>query len=107
MNEIPEKKKLSKKQRNNLRRETLRQHALTFRKEFNQQMLIFITGAFSFMAALVWNTAIQEIITNYKTEIFGFLPIRNQYLVDLLFAFIVTIIAVIAIIIISRLLKTE
>lgn len=107
MNGIPKKTKLSREEKIRIGREKLQQHARDFRKEFNKQLLIFITGAFSFMAALVWNTAIQEIITNYKTEIFSYLPLKDTYLVDVGFAFVVTVIAVIAIIIVSKLLKVE
>jgi hypothetical protein len=110
--EIPKARRLTKEQKERLRRfrarsEKLREHAKTFRREFNKQMLVFITGAFSFMAALVWNTAIQEIITNYKTEIFSYLPLKDTYLIDIGFAFVVTVIAVIAIITVARFLKVE
>jgi len=94
-------------QRIRARRERLREQAKVFHRDFNKQLLVFLTGAFSFMAALVWNTAIQEIITNYKTEIFYYLPLKESYYVDILFAFVVTVIAVVAIIIISRILKTD
>jgi hypothetical protein len=110
--EIPKVRRLTKEQKERLERirarsELLRKHAKAFRIEFNKQMLVFITGAFSFMAALVWNTAIQEIITNYKTQIFFYLPLKDTYLVDIGFAFVVTVIAVIAIIIVSKVLKVE
>jgi hypothetical protein len=110
--EIPKVKRLTKEQKERLkrieeRREKLKEHARAFRREFNKQLLIFITGAFSFMAALVWNNAIQEMITNYKTEIFSYLPLKDTYFVDIGFAFAVTVVAVIAIIIVSKLLKVE
>jgi flagellar motor switch protein FliM len=107
VNGIPKETKLSREEKIRIRREILQKHARDFRKEFNKQLLIFITGAFSFMAALVWNSAIQEIITNYKTEIFSYLPLKDTYFVDIAFAFVVTCIAVIAIIIVSKVLKVE
>ena len=80
---------------------------MTFRKEFNKQMLVFITGAFSFMAALVWNNAMQKIINDYEPEITNNMPFKNPYIVDVSFALVVTIVAVLAIIIVSRLLKVD
>ena len=63
--------------------------------EVVKQLSILITGAFGFVAALAWNTAIQQIFK----DIFGD---RNSITAMLWYAIIVTIIAVIATVWIGR-----
>ncbi|MEO7002284.1 MAG: DUF5654 family protein [Ktedonobacterales bacterium] len=60
-----------------------------------------VTSAFSFVAALAWNTAIQQIL---QDNVNG--PFKSYHLpqgtIDLIYAVIVTVIAVAAVVIINR-----
>ena len=60
------------------------------RKEFFERFAALITGAFTFVAALAWNSAVQAIIAKYVSPGGGILGMA-------LYAVIVTLIAVIAI----------
>jgi len=75
----------------------------SFQKEFRKHLTTFITGAFAFVAALVWRDAIQNSLSTIK----NLLPNIGGWVLDYLLAFIITVIAVISIIIISKLLKIE
>lgn len=89
------------------KRELLKKHVSEFRKQFKNQLAIFITGAFSFVAALLWNNAITQMITRYQSRITSLLPFKEQYVVSLIVALVISIFAVLAIIIITKLLKEE
>jgi len=69
--------------------------ATTFREEVIEKMSALIAAAFGLVAALAWNTAIQEIFRVYFGEA-GSIPAMVGY------AVFVTILAVIAIILIGR-----
>ncbi|HEX8729321.1 MAG TPA: DUF5654 family protein [Ktedonobacterales bacterium] len=63
-----------------------------------------VTSAFSFVAALAWNTAIQDALTQYvgsNTALAQTLHL-NKVGVEALYAVIVTIIAIIVILIVNR-----
>lgn len=60
------------------------------RKEFFERFAALITGAFTFVAALAWNSAIQAVIAKYISPGNG---VRGM----LIYAVIVTVIAIIAI----------
>lgn len=79
----------------------------TFQKEFRKHLTTFITGAFAFVAALLWRDAIQSFLDQYKDAIQSVMPIKEVWFAQLFTAFAVSVIAVIAIIIISKLLKVE
>ncbi len=79
----------------------------TFQKEFRKHLATFITGAFSFVAALLWRDTIQSFLEKYQTAIQESLPIKDLWLTQFLTAFGVTVVAVVVIIIISRVLKPE
>ena len=79
-----------------------RHHISSFKKEFNKHIITFITGAFAFVAALLWRDAIQKSLGQIKDMI----P-NIGILADYLIALVITIIAVIAIVLISKILKTE
>lgn len=89
------------------KRELIKKHVSEFRKQFKNQMAIFITGAFSFVAALLWNNAITQMIARYQGRISSLLPFKEQYVVSLIVALVISIFAVLAIIIITKLLKEE
>jgi hypothetical protein len=78
-----------------------------FHKEFKRQLALFITGAFSFVAALLWNGAINKMITRYQGAIVARLPFlpNEPYVVDLGAAFVVTVAAVLVVITINKVLK--
>lgn len=66
-----------------------------FREQFLAQVITLIIGAFSFVAALSWNNAIQNLINN-------FVPSGNQLGYNFITAVIVTFVAVIVIYVLSR-----
>lgn len=66
-----------------------------------KQMLVLATSGFGLVAALAWNTAIQDLITTYIKPYFP-----NGGLVSLLiYAVIVTVIAVLVTVNLSRLIE--
>ncbi|MBN2252175.1 MAG: hypothetical protein JW701_00650 [Kosmotogaceae bacterium] len=90
-------------------RKKLKKGSKYFTKEFNQYFKTFITGAFSFVAALLWRDAIsyalnQEKAKAFVAETFPFLGEGGMLFIT---AFIVTIVAVISITIVNRILKTD
>ena len=59
-----------------------------------------VTSAFSFVAALAWNSAIQELLKGVQPSLMNYgVP---TWATDMVYAIIVTIIAVIAVLIINR-----
>jgi hypothetical protein len=88
-------------------RQKLRAQAEEFHREFKRHLALFITGAFSFVAALLWNGAINKMITRYQNAILAYLPFlpKEPYVIDLGAAFVVTILAVIVVITINKVLK--
>ena len=79
----------------------------SFQKEFRKHLATFITGAFAFVAALLWRDAIQSIINRYKEVIQSLMPIKEIWFAQFFIAFAVSIIAVAAIVVVSKLLKVE
>jgi len=104
--------RLTEKEKRELRekyRHQLKEHSEDFQREFKKQLALFITGAFSFVAALLWNGAINKIITRYQAAIvarLSFLP-KEGYVVDLSVALVVTLIGVIVVVVVSKILKVE
>ena len=89
-----------------LKKKLVEEEMATFRKEFYKHLSTFITGAFSFVAALLWRDAIKSLLERIIEVGREKLPVGGLTL-QFLTAFAVTIIAVIAIVIISRILKAE
>jgi uncharacterized membrane protein (DUF106 family) len=75
----------------------------TFKKEFNKQLLIAITGAFAFLIALSWREPISEAINLLLAP----LGERQTIFLKFLGAIIITIIAVLVLLIITKKLKEE
>ncbi|MCD6381883.1 MAG: hypothetical protein J7L43_02805, partial [Candidatus Aenigmarchaeota archaeon] len=69
-----------------------------FHLELRKQMATFITGAFSFVAALIWRDAIRSFIDSIISKETLQIYIRSEWLINLIIAIIVTIVAVIGII---------
>lgn len=66
------------------------------KKEVIERFVILITGAFAFVSALAWNSAIQELFRE-------FFPTRTGLIAMFLYAVLVTIIAVFLTLWISKL----
>lgn len=62
------------------------------RKELVKQMLTLATSGFGLVAALAWNNLIQEFVANYVKK---FLPNGGSIISLLIYALVVTILAVI------------
>lgn len=85
----------------------LKNELTEFEKEFRKHLATFITGAFALVAALLWNDAIKSFLDRYQNRIVEMIPIKEQWVVQFVTAFSVTVIAVAAIIIVSKILKEE
>ena len=68
------------------------------KKDFFERFATLITGAFTFVAALAWNSAIQELIQKYISP-------GKDVLSMFLYAILVTLVAVIAIMQINAIAK--
>lgn len=98
------KSRIKKLKRVEIERE-LEKHITEFRKAFKKQLSTFITGAFAFVAALLWRDAIKSILDKYMRYIQLFSPLKEEWAIKVFTAFGVTIVAVTAIVIISKVLK--
>lgn len=90
-----------------MREARLRRHLTSFKKEFFKQLTTFITGAFAFVAALLWRDAIRSFLERYENYIQSFFPIKEAWIIKFYTAFAVSVIAVLAIILVSKFLKVE
>lgn len=69
--------------------------------EVLKQMLILVTSGFGLVSALAWNSFIQELVNNYIKNL-----IPNSGMISLLiYAIIVTVIAVLVTLQLSRLIQ--
>lgn len=73
---------------------------MAIRNEFKERLVVLVTSAFGLVAALFWNDAIKAFIQSY-------IPTGNSWPYMMVSAVIVTIIAVIAIVMISRHTKSD
>lgn len=67
-----------------------------------KQMLTLATSGFGLVAALAWNSAIQELVTTY---IKPYLPQNSGFITLILYAVLVTIIAVVVTLNLSKLIQ--
>ena len=88
-------------------RERVKSHLSSFQKEFRKHLSTFLTGAFAFVAALLWRDTIKSFLIYYEEFIKKLMPIKEVWFTQLITAIAVTIVAVIGIIVISRVLKVE
>ena len=72
---------------------------LSFKKHISE----FVTGAFAFVAALVWRDAIQDSVLSLRE----LLPHVSPWILNYTMAAIVTIISVLGIIAINKVLKIK
>ena len=68
--------------------------------EVKKQVAVLVTTAFGLVAALFWNDAIKAMINSY-------IPAGNAWPYMMVSAVVVTIVAVLAIIMIAKMLKTK
>jgi len=88
-----------------IKKERLKKELEEFRKVFNKHLTSFITGAFTFVAALLWRDAIASLLEKYQQTINPTFLIKNIWIAKFLTAFAVTVIAVFVIFVISKILK--
>lgn len=62
-----------------------------FQKELVKQLATLSASAFGLVAALAWNTAIQKLINTYVNK---FIPTGNGVVAAIIYAIIITLIAV-------------
>lgn len=72
--------------------------------EVARQMLTLATSGFGLVAALAWNSVIQEFVNNYIKK---FLPAGSTIWSLLIYAVVVTILAVLVTLQLSKILKKE
>jgi hypothetical protein len=88
-------------------KERVKLHLSSFQKEFRKHLSTFLTGSFAFVAALLWRDTIKSFLSYYEEFIKNFMPIKEIWFTQLITAIAVTTVAVIGIVVISKLLKVE
>ena len=78
-----------------------------FEREFRKQMLAFTTGAFTFVAALLWKDAIMSYLERYKELFESAMPIKEAWFVQFSTAILMSVVAVLAIMALTRFLKMD
>ncbi len=78
-----------------------------FHREFRKHLTNFITGALAFVAALLWRDAISTFIEIYQKSLEKILPFKGIWFTKFVMALFVSVIAVIGIVIMSRILKPK
>lgn len=88
--------------------ERLKKESKIFTKEFNRYFKTFLTGAFTFVAALLWRDAISSTLNEEGVKVFfsSAIPSLGQVGIMYLTAVSVTAVAVISIILVNRVLKS-
>ena len=81
----------------------LKQNASELKKEALKQMLALSTSAFGLVAALAWNALIQEVVSKYIEPLMGG---ASGVLSLLIYAVVVTILAVVVTYNLSKLIKS-
>ena len=74
-----------------------------FKSEFRKRLVEFVVGAFTFTAALTWNNTISSWV-NSSTAFLKSVGLQ-KWMLDLFSAIVVTAIAVIGIVFVSKILK--
>ena len=80
----------------------LKKNVSEVKKEVLKQMLTLATSAFGLVAALAWNTLIQELVTEYIEPLIGG---ASGVISLLIYAVIVTVLAVVITYNLSKLVK--
>ena len=79
------------------------EHMTELGSSFKKHMSEFVTGAFAFVAALVWRDAIQDSVLSLRE----LLPHVSPWILNYAMAIIVTVISVLGIIAVNKLLKIK
>ncbi|HET7099427.1 MAG TPA: DUF5654 family protein [Patescibacteria group bacterium] len=80
----------------------VRKHLTNLQREISKQMLTLATSAFGLIAALAWNEVIKEVVTEFIKPVLG----SNSGAVSLLiYAVLVTILAVATTYYLTKLVK--
>ena len=82
--------------------QTKKEEETSLKIEIVKQLITLSTSGFGLVAALAWNSVIQEIVTNY---IKPYLPHGSGLISLLIYALVITIIAVFITYQLTRLLK--
>jgi polyferredoxin len=82
--------------------ETKKQQPNKLRSAILKQMLTLATSGFGLVAALAWNNAIQELVNSY---IKPYLPNGSGFISLLVYAALITVIAVVVTVNLSRLIE--
>ena len=77
-----------------------RKKVLKLRKELRTNVYTFIVSSFGLVAALAWNTAIQDVFNRYYSD-------TGSIYAKLIYAVVVTLIAVIITFIVSKWVEKE
>lgn len=100
--------RLTRKEIKDLReRFKIEEELTSFQMEFRKHLATFITGAFAFVAALLWRDAIKSFLNKYAETIQNSLPWKEEWVIQLFTALTVSLLAVVAIVIISKILKVK
>lgn len=94
--------KIVKKER--LKKE-IKEELSEFQKAFKKHLISFITGAFTFVAALLWRDAISSFLEKYQEMIQSAVFVKEMWVTRLITAFAVSLLAVFIIYILSKVLK--
>jgi len=95
------------KKRISLKKVSIHEDIDLFRREFKRRLFDFVTGAFAFVAALLWRDAINKLVQSYVETVKTGILITNPWIADFVVAFAVTVLAVVAIVLLSKTLKVE
>lgn len=74
------------------------------KKQVLEQMLVLSTGAFGLVAALAWNEVIQELVTQYIKPLIGG---ASGIISLLIYAVLITLLAVLVTYNLTRLVKKD
>lgn len=82
--------------------ELFKKQTKEFKKEFSQQILKLLTSAFGLVAALAWNEVIKEFVSSYIKPVIG----GTSGIISLIiYALIVTLLAVLVTFNLTRIIK--
>jgi uncharacterized membrane protein (DUF106 family) len=77
---------------------------MKMKKQVLEQMLVLSTGAFGLVAALAWNEVIQELVTQYIKPLIGG---ASGIISLLIYAVLITLLAVLVTYNLTRLVKKD
>jgi len=100
------KEKLSSYEWRKLREEIrLKEEMESLQMEFRKHLADFVTGAFSFVAALVWRDAIKSTLDRIMMGVS--IPIHQEWILSLVTALLISMLSIFGIIMVSKILRPE